>query len=165
MTDYWILLPSRKRTLVTVSCFRWAECNVWSAIHLWPKLFMAFCFCWIVDSRERQEREGDDMRPVLGNMLHFSDCCVTRMTPLLSINLLRKGMCILVVESLLIWHQSFSTCSNFWSSSLSAAHAQTCPEILRDDLSAGCSSAMNERNCSEVGVYGGPRSLGGENQS
>lgn len=47
-------------------------------------------------------------------------------------------------------------------------HCRTCVgllQILLGDLSAGCSSAMNEQNFSEVSVYGGPRSLEGENQS
>lgn len=110
------------------------------------------------------EREGDDERqswPVVGNMVHVLDCCASRTTPAVYKSFKernvhpRSGAARL--RSFLNMFQPLNL--------VNAAHAQTRPEILHDDLSAGCSSAMNERNCSEVGVYGGPRSLGGENQS
>lgn len=57
---------------------------------------------------------------------------------------------------------SFSLPRPLWTTTLYSEARPCCtcagpvPEILRDELSAGRRSAMNEQSRSEVGVYGGP---------
>lgn len=139
-----------------------------------PLSFMAITFCGIsllLDSSLQRATgsmwkwiNGDDVRlcrPVAGT--RFGLLC-DQDDPTVFRSFKGKGMCVLGVEHTRLEIQVFLNLFLLLNL-VTVAHAQACLEILRDDLSAGRSSAMNERNCSEVGVYGGPRSLGGENQS
>lgn len=147
-------LLSMGKTLVLWSCFKWADCYDWSpilfgqsclSIFLWLLFGFGFCFCWIVDIRKWQETWGNGegtyvrqqwpvwLKPeMLCVMCHTSGCWVTRM---LLINCLRKGMCILKVghrARVVFWYPSQLL------NLVTAAHAQACPGIQCDDLSAGC---------------------------
>ena len=124
-------------------------------------LFVVFCFCWLVDSSKWQATWGKKRRGWCEATLCDPNLLCDQDAP--CVNKAAKQMNVCVKVEQLESHLDIGLCQRL--NLVTDAHAQTLPRILCDDLSAGFSSAMNERNCSEVSVYGGPRSLGGENQS
>lgn len=105
--------------------------------------FVAFCFCWIVDTSEWQETWGET--EIWGNSSQFNSnqrhqwhvdhlTCVRPRWRRCRLFFLRKGMCILVVGCYVAVFSHPSSLGTFQLLN-PAAHAPARPKILRDDLS------------------------------